>query len=75
MNILASSENNQPFYSIADFFVRFTTLSERNGSLQEEKSTFFGVKLSISLQDFDDVPVDLFLLPLVAMLFLPLLVT
>ena len=75
MNILASSENNQPFYSIADFFVRFTTLSERNASLQEEKSTFFGVKLSISLQDFDDVPVDLFLPPLVALLFLPLLVT
>ena len=29
----------------------------------------------ISLQDSDDVPVDLFLLPLVAFLFLPLLVT
>ena len=27
MNILASLENNQSFYSIADFFVRFTTLS------------------------------------------------
>ena len=26
MNILASLENNQSFYSIADFFVRFTTL-------------------------------------------------
>ena len=29
----------------------------------------------ISLQDSDDVPVDLFLLPVVAFLFLPLLVT
>ena len=29
----------------------------------------------ISLQDFDDVPVDLFLPLLVALLFLPLLVT
>ena len=28
MNILLSSENNQSVYSIADFFVRFTTLSE-----------------------------------------------
>ena len=38
MNILSSSQNNQSFYSIADFFVPFTTLSERNVSLQEEKS-------------------------------------
>ena len=38
MNILASSENNQSFYSIAVFFVCFTTLSERNVSFQEEKS-------------------------------------
>ena len=38
MNILASSENNQSFYSIADFSVRFITLSERNVSLQEETS-------------------------------------
>ena len=30
MNILAFSENNQSFYSNADFSVRFTTLSERN---------------------------------------------
>ena len=37
MNVLASSENNQSLYSIADFSVRFTTLSERNVSLQEEK--------------------------------------
>ena len=38
IHVLASSENNQSFYSIADFFVRFTALSERNVSLQEEKS-------------------------------------
>ena len=38
MNILASSENNQSFYSVADFFVRFTTLSERNVSLQEKNA-------------------------------------
>ena len=38
MNILTSSQNNQSFYSIADFFVPFTTLSEQNVSLQEEKS-------------------------------------
>ena len=30
--------NNQSFYSIADFFVRFTALSEQKVSLQEEKS-------------------------------------
>ena len=38
MNILTSSQNNQSFYSIADFFIPSTTLSERNVSLQEEKS-------------------------------------
>ena len=38
MNILASLENNQSFYSIAVFFVRLTILSERNVSFQEEKS-------------------------------------
>ena len=43
MNILASSENNQFFYSIADFFVRLTTISERNVSLQEEKKQRFVV--------------------------------
>ena len=78
-NILASLVNNQSFHSIADFFVRFTTLNERNVSLQEENSNVsscrIGVKLSISLQDFDDVPVDSFLPPFVALLFLPLLVT
>ena len=37
IRVLASSGNNQSFYSIADFFVRFTTLSERNVPLQEEK--------------------------------------
>ena len=30
IHVLASSENNQSFYSIVDFFVCFTTLSERN---------------------------------------------
>ena len=30
IHVLASSENNQPFYSIAVFFVCFTTLSEQN---------------------------------------------
>ena len=38
MNILSFSENIQSLYSIADFSVRFTTLSEQNVSLQEEKS-------------------------------------
>ena len=55
MDILASSENNQSFYSTADFFVRFTTLSERNVLLQEEKSNVsssrIGVKIMSSLQD------------------------
>ena len=47
MHVLAFSENNQSFYSIADFFVRFTTLRERNVPLQEEKyvsSRRIGVK-------------------------------
>ena len=35
-------ENNQSFSSIADFFVHFTTLCERNVSLQEEKSNVSG---------------------------------
>ena len=34
---IASLENNQSFYSIAEFFVRLKTLSERKVSLQEEK--------------------------------------
>ena len=38
IHVLASSENNQSFYSIADFFVHFTALSKQNVSLQEEKS-------------------------------------
>ena len=33
--------NNQSFYSITDFFVRFTTLSEQKVSLQKEKSNAF----------------------------------
>ena len=37
MNVLASLENNPSFYSIADFFVRFTTLSKQKVSRQEEK--------------------------------------
>ena len=48
MNILASSKNNKSFYSMADFFVPFTRLSERNVSLQKEKSNvssrWIGVK-------------------------------
>ena len=78
MNILASSENNHSFYSIADFSVRFTMLSEQNVSFQEEISNVSSCRTGrriISLQDSDDVPVDLFLPPLVALLFLPLLVT
>ena len=47
MNILASSEKNQSFYSIADFFVRFTTLSERNVSLQEEKSNVSSCRIGV----------------------------
>ena len=78
MSVLASSENNQSLYSIADFSVRFTTLSERNVSLQEEKIQRFVAPdrgKMISLPDSDDVPVDLFLPPLVALLFPVLLVT
>ena len=53
IHILASSENNQSFYSIADFFVRFTTLSERNVPLQEEKSKVSSRRIGVkcSLQD------------------------
>ena len=36
--LLASLKNNQSFHSIADYFVRFTTISERKVSLQDEKS-------------------------------------
>ena len=46
--ILASLENNQIFHSIAYLFARFTTFSERNVSLREEKSNvsphWIGVK-------------------------------
>ena len=38
IHVLTSSENDQSFYSIAIFFVRFTTLSKRNPPLHEEKS-------------------------------------
>ena len=33
-----SLENNQSFYSIADFFFHFTTFSEQKVSFQKEKS-------------------------------------
>ena len=59
MKILASLENNQSFYSIADFFVRFTTLSERNVSLQEEKIQRFvapGQRKMISVKILLSVP-------------------
>ena len=78
MNVLASSENNKSLYSIADFSVRFTTLSEQNVSLQAGKIQRFVApdrSKMISLPDSDDVPVDLFLPPLVALLFLLLFVT
>ena len=47
MNVLAYSENNQSFYSIADFSVRFTTLSERNVSPQEEKSNVLSRRVGV----------------------------
>ena len=78
MKVLASSENNQSLNFIADFSVRFTTLSERNVSLQEKKIQRFVApdrSKMISLPDSDDVPVDLFLPLLVALLSLLLLVT
>ena len=71
MNILTSSHNKQFFYSIADFFVPFTTLSEQNVSLQKEKSNVSSRRIG----DSDDVPANLSLPPLVVLLFLPLLVT
>ena len=67
MNILAPYENNQSFYSIADFFARFTTSSERNFSLQCFIAP--GRSKMVSLQNSDDAPVDLFLPPLVVLLF------
>ena len=48
-NILASSENNQCFYSIADFFVCFTTLSDRNAPLQEEKSNVSARQIGVRM--------------------------
>ena len=68
MNILTSSQNKQSFYSIADFFVPFTTLSEQNVSLQKEKSNVSSRRIG----DSDDVPANL---SLVVLIFLPLLVT
>ena len=52
MSILASSENNQSFYSIADVFVRFTTLSERNASLQEEISNVSSRRIGVKCFHF-----------------------
>ena len=52
MNILTSSENNQPFYSIAGFFVRFTTLSERNVSLQEQNSNVSSRRIGVKCFHF-----------------------
>ena len=46
INILASLQNKQSFYSIAEFFVRFTRLSERKVSLQEEKSNLSSRKIT-----------------------------
>ena len=48
IHVLAFSENNQSFYSIADFFVRFTALSERNVSLQEEKSNASSRRIGVT---------------------------
>ena len=41
-------ENNQSFHSIAEFFVRFKTLSEREVSLQEEKSNVSSCWIGVS---------------------------
>ena len=64
MNVLASSENSQSLYSIA-----FTSRGKIQRFVAPDRSKM------ISLPDSDDVPVDLFLPPLVALLFLLLLVT
>ena len=47
MNVLASSENNQSFYSVPDFSVRFTTLSERNVSLQKQKCNVSSPRIGV----------------------------
>ena len=52
MDIPASSEHNQYFYSTDDFFVRFTTLSERNVPLQEEKSNALSHRIGVKLVHF-----------------------
>ena len=75
MNILASSENNQSFYSIVDFcrlfynvkwMKRFTSGGKVQRFVAPDRSKM------VSLQDSDDVPVDLFPPPLYVLLFLPL---
>ena len=78
MNMLASSENNQSFYSIVDFCrlfynVKWTKRFTSRGKVQR----FVAPDRSkmVSLQDSDDVPVNLFPPPLDVLLFLPLSVT
>ena len=45
-------EYNQSFYSIAEFFFRFTTLSERKISLQEEKCKISSRRIGVELLHF-----------------------
>ena len=52
-------ENNQSFYSIAEFFVRFTMFGGRKDSLKWKNPCFLAPNWSkrISLQDFPHIPV------------------
>ena len=64
MDMLTSSENNQSFYSIADFFFAFYNVLKVSETFHfKRKNPTFP----------DDVAVDLFLPPLVALLFPPTL--
>ena len=78
MNILASFENNQSFYSIVDFCrlfqnVKCTKRFTSRGKVQRFEAP--DRSKMVSLQDSDDVPVNLFPPPLDVLLFLPLSVT
>ena len=76
MDMLTSSENNQSFYSIADFFLSFYNVKWAKRFISRGNIQRFVApdrSKMISLQDSDDVAVDLFFPPLVAILFPPTL--
>ena len=78
MNILASSENNQSFYSIVDFCRLFYNVKRTKRFTSRGKVQRFVApdrSKMVSLQDSFDVPVNLFPPLLHVLLFLPLSVT